>query len=250
MGGWWPQVRRSVLVASTAVFTALVCVATMMFVLYVPATEGYFNLGETMVYTTAILMGPCVGALAGGLGSALADLLLGFSVYAPATLVIKGIEGLAVGFLARRSPKIRPSAWKGLTAGSALLAGSLLGSIGAHYYSGDVSITLGPGEGASITVAAHVPVALWVFLGVAVAVLVMALGAYLKPEAGWLVLSVLAGGALMVLGYFAYESFLYGPLAALAEVPVNVGQVSVGLAVALPLTRALKRRLRGLALSP
>jgi len=54
----------------------------------------------------------------------------------------------------------------------------------------------------------------------------------------------------MVLGYFLYEFLVpwLGPLgwAALAEVPVKVGQVAVGLAVASPLTRALEKRLRPL----
>ena len=234
--------RRSLSLAFAAVFTALVCVATMMFILYVPATEGYFNLGETMVYTTAILLGPYIGAIAGGLGSALADVLLGFSIYAPATLVIKGLEGFIVGLLTRRGARVSETSRRYLTIGASILAGSLLGSIGAHYYSGEVAITIGPGEQGA-TISAYVPVWLWVFLGVSVSVLIMALSAYLEPEVGWTVLAILSGGSIMVLGYFAYEAFLMGVEAAAFEVPVNVGQVSVGLAVAVPLTRALEKRL-------
>ena len=240
-----PGLRRSLPIALTAVFTALVCVATMMFVLYVPATEGYFNLGETMVYTTAILFGPYVGAIAGGLGSALADLLLGFSIYAPATLVIKGAEGFIVGLLTRRGARLGETSRRYLAIGASILAGSLLGSVGAHYYSGEVAITIGPGERGA-TISAYVPTWLWVLLGVSTAVLIMALSAYLEPEVGWAVLAILSGGSLMVLGYFAYETFLKGVVAALFEVPVNIGQVSVGLAVAVPLTRALERRLPAL----
>jgi len=237
-----PSLRKSFSIALAAVFTALVCVATMMFILYVPATEGYFNLGETMVYTTAILLGPYVGAIAGGLGSALADLLLGFSIYAPATLVIKGAEGFLVGLLAKRGARLGEASRQYLAIGASILAGSLLGSIGAHYYSGEVAITIGPGERGA-TISAYVPIWLWVFLGVSTSVLIMALSAYLEPEVGWTVLAILSGGSLMVLGYFAYEAFLKGVVAAVFEVPVNIGQVSVGLAVAVPLTRALEKRL-------
>ena len=52
-----------------------------------------------MVYTTAILFGPLVGAFAGGIGSMFADLFLGYSHFAPATLIIKGLEGAIVGLL-------------------------------------------------------------------------------------------------------------------------------------------------------
>ena len=228
-------------VALAAICTAMVCAATMLFTLYVPATKGFFNLGETMVYTVALLLGPWVGALAGGLGSALADVLLGFPYYAPGTLVIKASEGFVVGWLSRRAAKLNREAWTYLTALMAFVSGSLLGSIGACYYSGPADITFWR---ASLTL--HVPQALWICLGVALAVLIAVLGLSVQPEVGWRVLSVLAGGFVMVLGYFLYEFFALGlGWAALAEVPVNIGQMAVGLTVALPLTRALEKRLPG-----
>ncbi|MBS7609861.1 ECF transporter S component [Candidatus Bathyarchaeota archaeon] len=61
-------------ISLTSIFTALTCAATMVFTVYVPATKGYFNIGETMVYTSALLFGPYIGALSGGLGSMLADI--------------------------------------------------------------------------------------------------------------------------------------------------------------------------------
>ena len=66
-----------------SISTALVCVATMLFQVYVPATRGFFNIGESMVFLSALLFGPFVGAFAGGIGSMLADLLLGYYYYAP-----------------------------------------------------------------------------------------------------------------------------------------------------------------------
>jgi uncharacterized membrane protein len=55
-----------------------------------------------MIFVAGVFLGPVVGLLAGGIGSALADLLLGYAHWAPWTLVIKGIEGLVVGLLAHR----------------------------------------------------------------------------------------------------------------------------------------------------
>jgi len=54
-------------VAITAVFTALVTVATVTFSVYVPATRRYFNIGETMARTTA------ADGIAGGIGGVEVD---------------------------------------------------------------------------------------------------------------------------------------------------------------------------------
>lgn len=90
--------------ALAAVCTSLVCVATIIFSIYVPSTEGFFNVGETMIYITALFLGPAIGAFAGGAGAGLADLLLGYWYYAPATLVIKACEGESLAFSAGEDP--------------------------------------------------------------------------------------------------------------------------------------------------
>jgi len=84
-----------------------------------------------MVCITALLFGPIVGGNAGGLGSMLADLILGYAHYAPATLVIKGFEGLVVGFLGSRTPKVsQKNRWKLYTSVISIFPGILLGLIG------------------------------------------------------------------------------------------------------------------------
>jgi len=90
--------RTPLKLAMAAVFAALVCVATLTLVISIPATTGYFNLGETVIYTAALLFGPLVGGIAGGAGAAIAD-MIGFAHFAPGTLIIKGFEGAIVGFL-------------------------------------------------------------------------------------------------------------------------------------------------------
>ena len=57
------------------------------------------NLGDSMIFVTAIVFGRKYGLAAGGLGSALADILGGYATWAPWTLVIKGIEGNLAGML-------------------------------------------------------------------------------------------------------------------------------------------------------
>jgi uncharacterized membrane protein len=81
-----------------ALFAALCCLATM--VIQVPAPlVGYLNLGDCVVLTGAFVLGPWYGALAAGLGSALADLFSGYVQYVPATFVIKGLVALVAGLV-------------------------------------------------------------------------------------------------------------------------------------------------------
>ena len=87
-------------IAAIAVMGALTTVATMLIYLPFPATGGYFNLGDAIVVATALIFGPVVGAIAGGLGSGLADLLGGWYTFVIATTIIKGTEGFVVGYLA------------------------------------------------------------------------------------------------------------------------------------------------------
>jgi uncharacterized membrane protein len=87
-------------IAVAAIFAALVAAATLLFVIPIPATSGYFNLGETLIYVAALLFGPLVGAVAGA-GASIADALVA-AQYAPGTFTIKGIEGFLVGFLTKK----------------------------------------------------------------------------------------------------------------------------------------------------
>lgn len=92
-------------IAAIAIMSALTLVCTSFSVSFAP-TGGYFNLGDVIVVTSALLFGPIVGGIAGGLGSGLADMYLGYGVFAPFTLVIKGVEGFVVGYIAGRSKDV------------------------------------------------------------------------------------------------------------------------------------------------
>ena len=84
----------------SALMIALMTLATMIIRIPNPATQGYINLGDAMLFTIALVFGWRIGGLAGGVGSALADALGGYFIWAPWTLVIKGIEGILVGTIA------------------------------------------------------------------------------------------------------------------------------------------------------
>jgi len=76
-------------------FIVLVMVTTLLIRVPVPG-GGYFNFGDVVIVFAALLGGSKGGALAGGIGSALAD-LIGFPIFAPITLVAKGLLGGLAG---------------------------------------------------------------------------------------------------------------------------------------------------------
>jgi uncharacterized membrane protein len=75
-----------------AIMSALVAVGTLIVRIPNPM-GGYFNVGDVMIFVTALTFNPLIGSVAGGLGSAIAD-IIGFPIFAIPTLVIKGLEGL------------------------------------------------------------------------------------------------------------------------------------------------------------
>ena len=66
----------------SALMASMVCVATIVIKIPIPATGGYINLGDCIVLLSGVVLGPLYGGLAAGLGSALADLLGGYVVFA------------------------------------------------------------------------------------------------------------------------------------------------------------------------
>lgn len=113
---------------TAALFTAIVCVATVVVKIPSPATNGYFNLGDCFVLLAGWLLGPVYGALAAGLGSAFADILSGYVQYAPATFVIKALMAVAAYFICKAMQK-SPFASK-LAGGFAAEAIMVLGYFG------------------------------------------------------------------------------------------------------------------------
>lgn len=78
-------------------FTVVVLVITMFVRIPLPS-GGYFNFGDVAVVFAGLMLGKLGGAIVGGIGSALADILGGFAIFSPLTLLAKGFEGLLSGF--------------------------------------------------------------------------------------------------------------------------------------------------------
>jgi len=136
------KTKKLHMMVHTALMAALVCGATA--VIRIPSpTGGYVNAGDGVVLLCAWLLGPWYGGAAAGVGSFLTDLLTGSPLYAPGSLVIKGLDALVAGVLYRALGQSRRAQ---LLSG---LAGELLMTAG---YFGYTALLLQKGLGAALSI--------------------------------------------------------------------------------------------------
>ncbi len=117
-------------VSVLAVSIALVTVTVSVIKIPVAATGGFWHTGVIAETFLATAFGPLIGAVAAGVGAAIADLAGGFGSFAPLTLIAHGSTGLVVGLLAWRK------GWAGM------LIGWILGGLAqvALYFAGEATL--------------------------------------------------------------------------------------------------------------
>ena len=166
------QTRQIVL---TGVMIALVAVFTLAVRIPFPLTQGYFNFSDVGVYLAAFAFGPWVGLIAGGVGTALADTVGGYLIYAPISLITRGLQGLVAGAVARRDPGV-----------ASMVAGWALGSVvmvTGYFVSQAFILQMGIGPATAEALAINLP---QVVIGGIVAVpLVLALRRGYPPIVSW-----------------------------------------------------------------
>lgn len=89
----------------SGLMAAIVFVFTIVIRIPIAITGGYVNIGDTAVILCSYLIGGVYGALAAGVGSALADLSAGYTIYAPATFVIKFLMVIVANLFLTRTFK-------------------------------------------------------------------------------------------------------------------------------------------------
>ena len=157
-------------IVMASMLAALVCIATIVIVVPTPF-KGYINAGDGVVLLCGLLLSPAYGFFAAAVGAALADLILGYVIYAPATFVIKGLMALSLSFLFKNLKK---------------------------HTSDAVSCVLGG----------------------------------------------IVSEAIMVMGYYIYEGFLYGFLASAVNIPANMIQGAAGILLGTILYGILSRKIK------
>lgn len=115
---------KSKTIAVYALISALVTVATFAIRIPMVATDGYLNIGDGIVLFCGVAFGPAAGFIAGGIGSALADLISGYAHWIFPTFIIKGLEGALAGILFFLLKKLRLNRF--LSAGVAVLPSAAL----------------------------------------------------------------------------------------------------------------------------
>lgn len=79
-------------ISITAIFTAIIFVFTAY--LHFPSHTGYTHVGDGFIYIAASLLPTPYAIFAGSFGALLADCLTGYHIWAPASVLIKGIAVL------------------------------------------------------------------------------------------------------------------------------------------------------------
>ncbi len=225
-------------IALTAMFTALIAVTTVVLVVDFPAANGYFNMGEASIYTCALLIGSInttrtrvpVGAIASGfaagVGAALGDIIVR-PQYIIGTCIIKFLEGFIVGFLFKRikANATEENLRSGRTTMRILQSGYLIGA--------SVIIV---GVNADPTDALF-----WVLIGSLFICTAFVSIILKKVPIYYMIISMIAGGVIMVTGYFLYSTFVLLYPGAYMNLPFDTMQALIGIVIAVPVYQALQK---------
>jgi energy-coupling factor transport system substrate-specific component len=138
-------------------------------------TRGYFNFSDVAVFLAGFAFGPWIGLVAGGVGTAMADLIGGYTLYAPLTFLAHGLEGFLAGAIAGR----RQGVWRmalGWAAGATVML--------AVYFLGEAFV-FGMGIGPAATEAVTVNLPQVTAGGIVSVPLVLALRRAYPPMLHW-----------------------------------------------------------------
>ena len=91
--------NRTKIITKIGILIAITAIMTIVISIPIVGGNGYVNLGDMVIFVTALLLNRKYAFIVGGIGSFLADIFLGYSLYAPTTFIVKGLEGFIAGSL-------------------------------------------------------------------------------------------------------------------------------------------------------
>ena len=235
----------------TGLMMAMTTVATMVIAIPVPFTSGYIHLGDSMIFMSVLILGWKYGAIAAGVGSALADLFLGYIHWVPWTLMIKGIMAIIVGIIIEKCIANRRNTIIAciVTAAFWLIYNYAVNRIveyeGTHNPAGllseDVPTITELGGFINLIQSQLMLVALLipVFL-ILISLVIRKREHFVIPLSE--ILGMTLGGLWMVFGYYIAAGIMYGNFAVSAfSIPMNMIQFIMGFLVATFVTVALSK---------
>lgn len=165
-------------IVQVAIMAAIICVVT--FTIKVPTYAGYTHLGDSMVLLSVVLLGRKKGVLSSAIGMGMADIISGYLIWAPFTIVIKGLMAFIAGTIIYKNKEKQET-----------LSIKLLGFISAGM---------------------------------------------------WMIVAYYLAGAIIA-RFIMLESATLNQalLISLKDIPSNIAQAVVGIVIALPLGKALKK---------
>lgn len=91
---------KTIDIVQISLMAAITFIATS--VIHIPTFMGVLHLGDSIIFLSAILFGRKKAAISSAVGMCLFDLLSGYTMWAPFTLIIKGAMGYIAGTIAYR----------------------------------------------------------------------------------------------------------------------------------------------------
>lgn len=98
---------RQLVYAALGIALVFICTVFVNVRLPIAANGGLIHLGNVPLFIIAILYGRWLGALAGGIGMALFDVIGGWFLWAPFTLIIVGLMGYTLGAICEKSQSLK-----------------------------------------------------------------------------------------------------------------------------------------------
>ncbi len=235
----------------TGVMMAITAAATMVIAIPVPFTSGYIHLGDSMVFLSVLILGWRYGAIAAGVGSALADIFLSYVHWAPWTLCIKGIMAILMGLMMEKAMGNRRN--------TAIAIGAIAMFWLAFHFTVNRIIRYEAAHNPADLLSDQVPdvSALGEFLNTVQSQLMFAallipvfltvIALVLKKKEHYniplsAILGMTLAGLWMVFGYYIAGGILYGSFAVSAfSIPMNMIQFIMGFLVAALIAAALSK---------
>jgi len=118
-------------IVMSGMFIALVTATTFINIPYPGSVGGLMHLGTLMLFIIALKFGKYYGAMAGGIGMFIFDVLGGWMAWAPGTLVVRLLMGFIVGLIAQDKLGQGSNIYKNI---AAMLVGGLVMIVGYYLY--------------------------------------------------------------------------------------------------------------------
>lgn len=236
----------------TGLMTAIITICTMVIAIPVPFTNGYIHLGDSMIFVAVLILGWKYGAFAAGIGSALADLFLGYVHYVPWTLCIKGLMAVFMGLMIEKCMKNKRNviisslamavAWVGFHFGvqgiiryeAARNAQALFEDANATNMT-ELGTFLNGVQSQLMVIALLIPVVL-----ILISIFIKKKEHIIIPI--YQIIAMTTAGLFMVFGYYIAGGVIYGNFAVAAfSIPANMIQFAGGFFIASVLSAALCR---------